>query len=75
MIILQNFGYKILETKIPNITGRSTFNYVKILSDETIGYGIQNKELERINDIFRNGVTIWHNHSNIGNYSLNNSIV
>ena len=69
------FGYKILETKIPNITGRSIFNYVKILNGENIGYGIQNKELETINEIFRSGVTIWHNHANIGNYNLNNSIV
>lgn len=75
MIISQNFGYKILETKIPNITGRSIFNYVKILNGENIGYGIQNKELETINEIFSNGVTIWHNHANIGNYSLNNTIV
>ena len=75
MIILQNFGYKIIETKIPNITGRTRFNYVKILSDENIGHGIQNKELERINEIFRAGVTIWHNHNYIGDFTTANTIV
>jgi hypothetical protein len=27
-----------------------------------------------INTACQNGVTIWHNHTNIGNYNLNNSL-
>lgn len=74
--ILIDSGYKINETKIPNITGRTYWNYVEIGSSEEIGHGnLPNKYLEEINNIFRKGVTIWHNHANIGNYSLNNTIV
>lgn len=74
--ILVVFGYKINETKTPNITGRTYWNYVEIGGNEEIGHGnIPNRFLDEINQIFRKGVTIWHNHSNIGNYSLSNTIV
>lgn len=70
------FGYKINETKIPNIYGRSNFNFVEIGKDECIGYGdVPSKYMEQINDICRQGVTIWHNHANLGNYNVNNGIV
>lgn len=70
------FGYKINKLKIPNITGRQYWNYVEIAEGEIIGYGeIPSLALEEINKIFYNGTTIWHNHANIGNYNLENSIV
>ena len=31
--------------------------------------------MDIINNVARNGVTIWHNHDNIGNYNLDNPIV
>jgi len=30
--------------------------------------------MEEINNACRKGVTIWHNHANIGNYNLSNNI-
>ena len=70
------FGYKTNLTKVPNITGRTYFNYVQIADSEVIGYGeVPNKYMDEINNIFRKGVTIWHDHSNIGDYTVNNSIV
>jgi hypothetical protein len=70
------FGYKIIDTKIPNITGRTNWNYVEIGSSEEIGHGdVPSNYLDEINSAFRRGVTIWHNHSNIGNYNLSNPIV
>ena len=76
MIILQNSGYKVNTLKHPNITGRAYFNYIEIGNTEDIGFGeLPSKSLEIINKICRRGVTIWHNHANIGNYSLNNTIV
>ena len=30
--------------------------------------------LDEINQMAQNGVTIWHNHGNIGDYSVNNPI-
>ena len=70
------FGYQINRVKTPNITGRTTWNYVKIGSGEDIGNGtIPNKFKDGLNRIFRAGTTIWHNHDNIGNFNLDNTIV
>ena len=75
------FGYKTNRLKYPNQTGRTVFNYVEIGKSEIIGYPtLENKSvpaesMEIINNIYRSGVTIWHDHANIGNYSLSNTIV
>ena len=69
------YGYKINRILTPNITGRTYWNYVEIGGSESIGYGeIPQNFLNTINNACRRGVTIWHNHSNIGNYSLDNSL-
>lgn len=78
---LTRFGYKTNRLKLPNQLGRSIFNYVEIGKSEIIGYSKTNtlsvpaESMEIINSIYRSGVTLWHNHTNIGNYSLNNTIV
>ena len=70
------FGYAIKCLTTPNITGRKYWNYVEIGSSEEIGYGeVPSNYMEQINNACRKGVTIWHDHSNLGNYGLNNSIV
>ena len=70
------FGYKINRVKVPNITGRTYWNYIEIGASEDIGYGdVPSNFMEIINQACRKGVTIWHNHANIGNYALTNSIV
>lgn len=69
------FGYAINRVKVPNITGRKTWNYVEIGESEDIGNGsVPTLFMKTINSACRKGVTIWHNHANIGNYSLNNDI-
>lgn len=73
------YGYRINEVKMANITGRNIFNYIEIGSGESIGYSngsisIPSEYMEIINKACQNGVTIWHNHNNIGNYLLNNTI-
>lgn len=70
------YGYKINKMDTPNINGRTYWNYIEIASTEEIGYGeIPSRFMEEINNACRKGVTIWHNHTNIGNYDLNNTIV
>lgn len=70
------FGYKINKLEMPNITGRRNWNYVEIGSSEEIGYGdVPLKFMDIINNACRRGVTIWHNHANVGNYNLDNSII
>ena len=49
------------------------FNYIQIADDFDLGYGeIPSKHLKVINDTAKKGVTIWHNHSSIGDYTVNN---
>lgn len=70
------FGYKVNELKHPNLTGRKYWNYIKIGGSEVIGYGnIPADAMSTINKIMRGGTTIWHDHSNIGDYNLDNTIV
>lgn len=73
---LTRYGYKVNELKTPNITSRQNFNYIQISSDSVFGYGeIPEKYMDEINKIVRNGTTIWHNHANIGNFSVSNNII
>ena len=75
------FGYKINRVKTPDQIGRTYWNFLQIGASESIGFSNNNTRsvpaasMEIINTIYRNGVTIWHNHANIGNYSLNNTVV
>lgn len=70
------FGYKLNELTLPNITGRTYWNYVEIAPSEEIGYGdVPTNFMTEINNACRRGTTIWHNHANVGNYSLTNAIV
>lgn len=70
------FGYAIKSLEMPNITGRKYWNYVEIGANEEIGYGeLPSKFMDTINNACRRGVTIWHNHANVGNYNLDNVIV
>ena len=74
------FGYQVNEVKLPNQTGRPYWNFVQIGGYENIGYStsatrsVPADSMEIINSIYRNGVTIWHDHTNLGNYSLDNSL-
>ena len=67
------FGYKVNSLKIPEFNSRTYWNFVKIADGENIGYGeIPSKAMDTINRFFRNGVSIWHSHANLGNFSLAN---
>ena len=72
---MTRFGYKVNSLKLPNQTGRRYFNYVQIGSSEIIGYpndkGCPADAMEEINRMYRSGITLWHDHSRIGNYADN----
>ncbi len=78
---LTRFGYKVNRMKVPNQTGRTYFNYVQIGATENIGYStnivrsVPSASMEVINNIYRRGVTIWHSHDSLGDYSVNNTII
>lgn len=61
------FGYNVSTVKVPNYTGRTYWNYVKI--NGSAGYGaLPESARDEINRILNKGTTIWHSHSNLGNY-------
>ena len=66
--------------KVPNQTGRAYWNFVKIADGEEIAMpnkpiSVPAKSIDVINNIYRNGVTIWHDHQYIGDFSQNNAII
>ena len=60
--------------KVPNITGRSQWNFIKTIGCNADG-DIPQEDLETIRTACDHGITFWHNPANIYNYSLTNSIV
>ena len=68
------FGYKVNDVKVPNITGRQNWNYVKTINCNFSG-NIPQTDLNIIKTMFDNGVTLWHNPSTIYNYSNSNNII
>lgn len=76
-VILDNFfsmfGYKVNNVKVPNITGRPNWNYVKTIDCNITGE-IPQEDLQELKDMFDNGVTFWHNPSTFLDYSQNNAI-
>lgn len=75
--IIDNFfsmyGYKVNSLKVPNITGRTNWNYVKLINPNIEGY-IPQEDLQEIKRMFSNGITIWHNPSTFLDYSQSNNI-
>lgn len=67
-------GYKVNKVKIPNITGRLNWNYVKTIGANIEGL-IPEFYLDEIKNMFNNGVTLWHNPTTFLDYSQTNSIV
>lgn len=68
------YGYKVNIVKVPNITGRSNWNYVKLINPNIEGY-IPQEDLQEIKRMFSNGITIWHKPAYFLDYSQNNTIV
>ena len=68
------FGYKVNRVKIPNITGRANWNYVKTIGCY-IEADIPQDDLQTIKDMFDKGVTFWHNPATFMDYSQNNAII
>ena len=69
------YGYQTNKLKIPNITGRPNWNYVKTLGINIIqsaGHSVPQEDMQELKNLFDDGVTIWHNPSTFLNYSQNN---
>ena len=68
------FGYKTNLVKMPNLTGRQNWNYVKTIDANIIG-NIPQGDIELLKSIFNSGITIWHNPTNFLDYTKTNNIV
>lgn len=68
------FGYKINDVKLPNITGRQNWNFVKTVNCNITG-DIPQEDVQTLKNMFDEGVTFWHNPSTFLDYSQTNSIV
>ena len=68
------FGYKVNELKIPNLTSRPYWNFIKTQSCEIHG-DIPQEHLSVLKSIFDKGITLWHDASHYLDYSQNNAIV
>ena len=75
------YGYKTNKLKVANQTGRTYWNYVQIGPNECIGYqktdvlAVPPTDLDNINKLYQRGITLWHSHSTLGDYTQNNTIV
>ena len=69
------YGYQTNKLKLPNITGRPNWNYVKTLGLNALQKSTANipqEDLQEFKRIFDNGVTLWHNPATFLDYSQNN---
>lgn len=67
------FGYAVHRCKKPNRSTRPHWNYVKTIGCTLTG-SVPADDMKRICGIYDRGVTFWKNGSEVGNYSLDNSI-
>jgi len=70
----QMFGYQVNSVEIPNFKTRTRWNYLKCVNTSTYG-NIPFEDIQAINEMFNNGLTIWHDESYMYNYSVNNIII
>ena len=68
------YGYKVNERKIPNITGRLNYNYVKTIDSIVESNVVPEKYLNEFKTMLNNGITFWHNYSTFMDYSQSNTI-
>ena len=66
------YGYKTNVVKVPNLNNRSNWNFVKTINCNIVG-DIPQKDIQKIKDMFNNGITLWHNPLTFLDYSQTNS--
>ena len=67
------FGYATHRVKVPNITGRPYWNFVKTQGVVLDIANAPQPYVQKVMDCFNRGITFWHDPANVGNYALDNS--
>lgn len=73
---LTRFGYKVDTIKIPELHSRKRWNYVQTKECEIHardGHGAPTDALQKIQDMFNDGITLWHV-NDVGNFTGDNGI-
>lgn len=68
------YGYATHKVKIPNRAGRPHWNFVKTKGAILKG-SVPADDMNKLVNIYDNGITFWRSGDNIGNYALDNSII
>ena len=66
------FGYQVNRIKVPNISSRPHWNYIKT-KDFQLSGSVPAEYAKQICEIYDNGITFWKNGEEVGQYGLNNS--
>ena len=69
------YGYKQNKIFVPNTRSRYHYNYIKTYQANLRGMGIPKRHLEKLKEIYNNGITLWHvDRQNVvvGDYSMDN---
>lgn len=67
-----HYGYLINETRRPLLQNRINFDYIKTRDINIVG-DIPQEDINELESLFNNGLTIWHNHNTFGDYSVANN--
>ena len=68
------FGYRVNTLKVPNLAGRTYWNYVKCIGANIEGL-IPEFYMDELKAMFNAGITLWHDPTKFLDYSQNNTIV
>ena len=71
---MTQYGYKVNSLKVPNLTGRRYWNYVRTIGANIEG-NIPQGDMDEIKEMFDRGITIWHDTAHYLDYTQNNTIV
>lgn len=66
------FGYAVNTVKIPNLTARKHWNYVKTVNASVNGH-MPAEDRQNIKDLFDRGIRLWITPDQMGQYDLDNS--
>lgn len=69
---LHMYGYKVSRVKRPSFNCRMNWYYVKMVNP-IIFAPIPVPDLNKIKELFINGITFWNNHNFIGSYNTSNN--
>lgn len=69
----QMFGYKVNQIKKPNFQTHERWNYIKTAGSNVYGE-IPHSDINELNNIFNNGLTIWHAESYMYKYDVKNNV-